>query len=302
MSNEYDTHTGDAIGDRIIPISVLENEFINSRPFIRTKIAMSGGRPKCDRCGHLFPAKLPMFIKINDADEELLCYPCDYKRNGIDVAKMYRDKRPEGERIKDMKEQKMEQSKAYQIANRLIETLSPFCQEGFCNIAGSLRRKKPDPKDIEIVCLPLTIEEQDGFFDTKKVRNPEFISKVSSIGKIIKGSPADGRYVQIELPEGLNLDLFIPQEHDYWRQFVVRTGSSEYSAKTIAKGWTNKGWCGTEDGLRLIDECEAKKDKTGKITKWICVSDNSTLPPHWQSEKEFFEWLSVPYIEPENRK
>jgi len=195
----------------------------------------------------------------------------------------------------------MQYSNANQIAIKLQSVLHPYCKEGFCNIAGSLRRKKPDVKDIELVVLPKTISRQDGFFDTKQVRSPEFIAQVNGLGLIIKGDPENGRYVQIKLSDGLNLDLFIPQDTDYFRQYVIRTGSADYVKDHIAHGWKNVGWCGTAEGLRLIDECEAKKDNQRRIIKWICTAEKPTLPPLWKSEEDFFEFLSVPYVEPENR-
>lgn len=275
--------------------------FLNSRPFIRTKLI--DGKLGCGNCGRLFPANLPTYIQIDDSNEQLLCYPCNYNRLGTTAEEVHKSKRQQGEQLQTMREQRMEHSKAYQIAKNIITELAPYCPEGFCNIAGSLRRKKPDVKDIEIVALPKTIEQQYGLFDTILVRHPDFITKVNGLGKIIKGSPEEGRYVQIELSDGLKLDLFIPQEYDYWRQFVIRTGSADYVKSHIAAAWSKLGWCGTEDGLREIHSCEAKYDKQGKLTKWVYTAKFYPIrPPVWKSEKDFFEWLSVPYVEPENRK
>jgi DNA polymerase/3'-5' exonuclease PolX len=38
------------------------------------------------------------------------------------------------------------------VAERLVEELGPFCER--TEIAGSIRRGKPDPHDIELVCVP----------------------------------------------------------------------------------------------------------------------------------------------------
>jgi len=299
MSGELEKYSGEVESNKPVPIRTMELEFISSKRFIRGKLV--DGKLYCDKCGNPFPFILAFYIVVRESDETLLCYPCNYGRMGMTVEEFYRSKRKDGERIVNMKEQKMQHSKAFEIANKLQLFFQPYCQIGYCNIAGSLRRKKPDVKDIELVVLPKMIDAQDGLFETKKIRHSEFISAVNKIGKIIKGSPEDGRYVQIELSEGLNLDLFIPQEIDYWRQFVIRTGSADYVRNHIARGWSNMGWCGTEDGLRLVDECEAKKDRSGKITKWVCTSSSPALPPVWKSEAEFFSWLSVPYAEPESR-
>lgn len=46
----------------------------------------------------------------------------------------------------------MELSNARVIANELVQTLAPFCDR--IEIAGSLRRQKPQVHDIDIVALP----------------------------------------------------------------------------------------------------------------------------------------------------
>jgi len=57
------------------------------------------------------------------------------------------------------------------------------------------------------------------------------------------------------LPSGINLDLFVPQRHDYYRQYATRTGSGDYSYKVIASAWVSKGWVGTPDGLHKREDC-----------------------------------------------
>ena len=97
------------------------------------------------------------------------------------------------------------------------------------------------------------------------------------------------------MPEGINLDLFIPQETDYIRQNIFRTGSAEYSHKIIATACLKKGWCGTSDGMRLVSECSKVNDK------WKCHSKNPTLPPIFQNEYDFFQWIKISWIEAKNR-
>ena len=46
----------------------------------------------------------------------------------------------------------MELTKAREIADRIVVLLKPYCAR--VEIAGSIRRRKADVHDIEIVCLP----------------------------------------------------------------------------------------------------------------------------------------------------
>lgn len=195
----------------------------------------------------------------------------------------------------------MQLKQAQNIAVGLCYKLQPFCDR--LNIAGSIRRGKADVKDIEIVAQPklVHVKSADLFGEGKTTAlvNDAYKEAVLSSGKVIKGQPT-GRYMQIALPEGVNLDLFMPAPSDYFRQYAIRTGDSQYSAIIIACGWIKLGWCGTEDGLRKIEECNKKSDN-GK-GRWVCDIPNPTLPPVWESEEAFFEWLKVPYKKPMYRR
>lgn len=93
------------------------------------------------------------------------------------------------------------------------------------------------------------------------------------------------------------LDLFTPAEFDYFRMYAMRTGSAAYSAKVIAPGWKKIGWCGRDKGLRMKSDCRYNKSSK----KWKCVNKKAELPPAWRSEEEFFEWIRVKWIQPEQR-
>jgi DNA polymerase/3'-5' exonuclease PolX len=197
--------------------------------------------------------------------------------------------------------------KAKKVAIDVGNKLLPYCDR--LNIAGSIRRGKQEVHDIEIVCQPKRVKignvDLFGEDTRQEVVSSEFVSEVKKLGKVIKGKP-DGRMMQIELdnPFGatkIMLDLFIPQPYDYYRQFAIRTGSADYSAKVIATGWNKKGWVGTSDGLRLEIECVGYKNPADGKTKWTCTAKQPELPPAWQSEEEFFNWLGVQYIPPNLR-
>jgi DNA polymerase/3'-5' exonuclease PolX len=190
----------------------------------------------------------------------------------------------------------MRYNQAKDLAITVGNKLLPFCTR--LNIAGSIRRQKPDVKDIEIVCLPRYIDStQSSMFETvavEQVISTNFIVAVKALGKALKGKP-EGRYMQIELPQRINLDLFMPQPEDYIRQFVIRTGSAEYVKHNISSAWKKIGWCGSDVGLRRIVDCIEHKQADGK-SKWECVNPAAELPPVWQTEAEFFDWLKVPMI------
>lgn len=189
----------------------------------------------------------------------------------------------------------MELTKALPIANKIVALLKPYCDK--IDIAGSCRREKSEVGDLEVCAVPkMVVSKSDSLFggDGKMLVSPEFAKIANGLGKVIKGKP-DGRYMQIELPQGINLDLFMPEPNDYYRIFAIRTGSADYSFKVIANGWKKLGWCGSDMGFRKISDCERIGDK------WKCVNPNAELAPVWVSEKDFFNWLGVEYLHPKNR-
>jgi len=96
------------------------------------------------------------------------------------------------------------------------------------------------------------------------------------------------------------LDLFLPQARDYYRQYAIRTGSRYFSHNVIAMAWLAQGWCGSDMGLRRQDDCERHKDKAGK-NSWTCINKNGELPPVWDSEEAFFDWIKVKFVHPVKR-
>ncbi len=187
----------------------------------------------------------------------------------------------------------MKLPEALSIANNIVDLLRPHCD--IINIAGSIRRLKAEVGDIEIVCLPKKIVLKDMFgYDEGVIVHPLFAEIVNELGTVIKGNE-DGKYMQIELPDNIKIDLFMPSPHDYYRLYAIRTGSAKYSL-LIAISWNGLGWVGTPDGLRLRSQCRQLA-----VTRWHCHVQNPTLPPVWQSEEEFFQWLGREWIEPQFR-
>lgn len=197
---------------------------------------------------------------------------------------------------------------AQTIAGELLTEITPYCD--IANVVGSVRRKVPEPGDIEICCIPkITMREDRDLFGevehTVKIVHPEFERIVKGWGTVIKGQPS-GRYMQVEVERRflnmdwmISIDLFMPQPHDYFRQLAIRTGSAEYAKRFIADAWVKKGYRGTPDGLRLQRECYSPDQKKWFIQKEYAA--RPTLPPVWASEVEFFRWLNVQYLAPELR-
>lgn len=175
----------------------------------------------------------------------------------------------------------MELARAKEIANKVAKEIEEFCDLVF--IAGSVRRESLAVGDIELVVK------------IKPNMNNRLGMKIMQLGSV-KSGKFDGRFVKVWLNEGVQLDLFIPQPHDFYRILAIRTGSDDYAHKTIANGWRRLGWVGTENGLRRQVECIETKNG------WQCIAPHPIMPPQWESEADFFRWLGIAYLEPKYRR
>lgn len=198
----------------------------------------------------------------------------------------------------------MKYGQAHEIAIDILKRLEPLSTK--IDIVGSVRREKAEVHDIELCVVPRLSQKKDLFGEVLGTeRLHSFIKEVKCLGIILKGKIEDGRMVQIRLPEDIVLDLFLPVESDYYRQVAIRTGSKDYSHKVLAVAWLKKGYCGTDDGLRLQKECYQKligKYPDGRDkSKWFCNNPEPTLAPIFDSEYELYKWLSLEWIEPKNR-
>ena len=189
---------------------------------------------------------------------------------------------------------------AIRVADYLVKLLAPHCDR--IHLAGSLRRIRPDVKDIEIVCMPKKERKEGLLFEEQAelITSRDFTEALATITDIVVKGNVDGRQMQIrtnsKICPGIYLDLFMPRPDDYYRIYTIRTGSAEYSHHIIAGRWKANGWVGTDGGLRKESECI---EKSGK---WLCIAKKPQLPPVWNSEMEFYAWLGLPYIDPQLRE
>lgn len=190
---------------------------------------------------------------------------------------------------------------AKKCSARIQELLGPYSE--LLHEVGSVRREKIFVKDIEFCAIPKKEFVKTGLFGEGFDRiDPGFVEGINTMKiQIVKGNFM-GRYMQILIKGNIKFDLFMPERNDYYRQMVIRTGPAEFSHKIIANRWTELGWVGTPEGLSRKKDCYPITNKSaGKITGWRVMEPNGEHPPAWISEKDFFEWLGLDFIEPKYR-
>ena len=163
------------------------------------------------------------------------------------------------------------------IAKWYMNQLAPFCER--IQIAGSIRRRKAEVGDIELVAIPKKVM-QAYLFDSEPVRHPEFVETVEKLEKV-RGDARTGKYTQRMLPEGIALDLFMASPENWGLILAIRTGSAAFIKELMIR-LKRRGLC-SEDGT--------VKRKTEEGEETILT----------RCEKDVFELAGLKWIEPAER-
>lgn len=173
-------------------------------------------------------------------------------------------------------------SVAKEKAAELLQLLKPACEK--IDIAGSIRRDKPEVKDIEIVCHPKMALD---LFGEPTIISGDLDYKLAELvnAGILQHSVKNGqKYKNFVVPPlGIKLDLFIvtpPAQYGFI--LTLRTGPGGFSQKIVTR--RNKG------GLLPSH----LKVKDGAI--W---DGNNVVPT--PTEAAFFNLLEIDWIEPKQR-
>jgi DNA polymerase/3'-5' exonuclease PolX len=163
---------------------------------------------------------------------------------------------------------------ARNLAERITTQLGPHCEK--IKICGSLRRKKSEIGDIDIVCIPKTVAQRDLFgMVSHHVRDPKFVEIVNS-WPANKGDAAEGKYTQ-RVVDGHKVEISMATHDNFGNLVVIRTGNAEFSHElmkiALRRGYNQK------DGYLYKGE------------QRIVVPD----------EHIYFNTLGIPYIEPHLR-
>jgi DNA polymerase/3'-5' exonuclease PolX len=158
----------------------------------------------------------------------------------------------------------MELNQAKLIADKYVAALAPLCER--IEIAGSIRRRKPQVNDIEIVCIP---RGRDMY---------GFVTEVNKLEKA-KGEPT-GKYTQRYLPEGIKLDLFMANKDNWGMILAIRTGSADFSHQVLAVGWTRRGYK-SKDGVLIAQDGNRR---------------------YIREEEDLFDLIGVSFVDPIRRE
>jgi DNA polymerase/3'-5' exonuclease PolX len=158
---------------------------------------------------------------------------------------------------------------ARRTAEEVLDALAPWVDRA--EIAGSIRRERPEVKDIEVVAIPS--EVRDGLFGEPRLAVQELRSVAEGIGPLVRGGE---KYIQVTdvFGSGLSLDLFLVTPPATWgANYAIRTGPAEVSKLAVSR-------------------------IKGRL--WRCkdlqVTDDRGHPVPTATERQFFGAAQLPYL------
>lgn len=173
---------------------------------------------------------------------------------------------------------RMKYADALVIAERIVDHLRPVCER--IEIAGSLRRKREDVHDIDLVLTPRFKTNLD-MFGNPTTSHSLLDEQLRGLGTLKKNGP---RQKQILLPEGIHCELWIVLPPAQWGAImVIRTGPGDYGRWLV----TSK-----REGGALPSHL---KEKGGAL--W-----NSTTMLETPEEGDFFRALGLAPVAPAERR
>lgn len=176
---------------------------------------------------------------------------------------------------------------ALEVARELCAKLKPVCERLI--VAGSLRRRKEEVGDVEIVFIPKMVEGGQDLFEKRMVSAADaVIEGMLEDGTLLKrvseaGHAAWGAQNKLGVHRsGMPVDLFRTTEGAWWNYVVCRTGPAD-SNKRIAVAAQRVGYQWNPYGAGF-----SSLSADGKV-------------PVMGSEREVFEFVGLPYKEPWER-
>ena len=189
--------------------------------------------------------------------------------------------------------QKHPASVAWPAAKELVAALAPWCEPDRLLVAGSLRRGKSQVSDIEILYVPKFADEPTPgeMFGTQTVNLAsrqllELLDQDEIAYRLnVKGQETWGEQIKlgVHVASNVPVDFFQARPESWWNYLVCRTGPAESNLR-IATAARARGW------------------------KWEPYSSGFVRgnEPHdrvvMESERAVFEFVGLPYAEPQERR
>ncbi len=185
---------------------------------------------------------------------------------------------------------------AQKLATRIRDELAPFCEQ--IEIAGSIRRQRPEVNDIDIVCLPRGAQGKHDVIERCLRR-----ARCTKTGEQYRVFTLDnGFQLDLWLAHAGSEDLLGKKTPGNWATLLVcRTGSAEFNVKIARRArevglhWNPHAGLMKVNGQAFVDFRGADGRRQSQ-----CVPLGSYLDT--PTEEDFFKAIGVEFINPEDRE
>lgn len=193
----------------------------------------------------------------------------------------------------------------HKLGLELVEALSPGCVR--IALAGSVRREKPYPNDIEVVCIPsvgtFTITDMFGEVVEQVRVNRLDDALEQTMGEygpwvLDEVTRKDGeRYKRLRnVGREVCADVFITDERRWGYTYAVRTGPGDFSRALVMRAHQLSMFF---SGC-LLHKHPPLRDENGKVRP-CAMGDKCLQIIETPEEVDVFTALDMPYILPRNR-
>ena len=127
----------------------------------------------------------------------------------------------------------MELERAQKVANEVVKRLNPYCQK--IEVAGSIRRRKPQVRDIDLVLIP---------------KDPwDFHGELMKLGQL----KMSGKKILRVMVGSVQVDIYVADEATWATLLLIRTGSTLNNIRLCSRA-KDMGWHLAASGDGLFNE------------------------------------------------
>ena len=197
-------------------------------------------------------------------------------------------------------------------ADAIVRELTPLCAR--LEVAGSVRRRRPQCHDIDIVCIPLREESKDLFGAPASADNRvlewarAYVARAAGpcpgpgeqTPRIISGGERAGKQLLLQL-RSCQLDLWFADEPNFASRLLCRTGSKEHNiwlaSRCAARGlhWFPYEGISSMSALR-----ERQINPLSQGAAEAAAAAGLILPAG--AETDLYGYTGMEFVVPENRE
>jgi DNA polymerase (family 10) len=166
---------------------------------------------------------------------------------------------------------RMKLEEAEQLANQIVQSIKHLCDPEHIMVVGSIRRRRPEVKDIDIVLIPQNWMWNTIIQTLKTNWKAEVIEAGQELARL--------KFPTRTTSEPVQVDIYQARPETWGVLLLIRTGSIEHNIKL----------CSRARAMNMMLSAKKGVIKNGKVIAS-------------RTEEEIFQALGMSFVEPEKRE